>query len=164
MACLADIPDDHLAVHVGKYGKFGIAITKASAMKQGARPVLYVPFGTDTGVFAVRPTIEEEWDEIVPVVEANIMRWSGAQLGSASEDEHERISDWLEFGLLAYVKFFNPTLAEDDPDNYYMEREWRATTHVPFEFDDISAVYVPDGWQAVTRETFPSLDGRVVGL
>jgi hypothetical protein len=29
----------------------------------GARPVTYVPIGTDTGVFAGRSKVEEEWNE-----------------------------------------------------------------------------------------------------
>lgn len=43
----------------------------------------------------------------------------------------------------AYVKVFDETLAEDDPDNYYMEREWRSLKSVDFSVNDIQKVYLP---------------------
>lgn len=43
----------------------------------------------------------------------------------------------------AYTKVFDETLAEDDPDNYYMEREWRSIKSVDFALEDIQKVYLP---------------------
>ena len=43
----------------------------------------------------------------------------------------------------SYVKVFDETLAEDDPDNYYMEREWRSLKSVDFSVNDIQKVYLP---------------------
>lgn len=43
----------------------------------------------------------------------------------------------------AYIKVFDETMAEDDPDNYYMEREWRSLKSVDFTLSDIQKVYLP---------------------
>lgn len=45
--------------------------------------------------------------------------------------------------LCAYVKVFDENLAENDPDNYYMEREWRSLKSVSFTLKDIQRVYLP---------------------
>jgi hypothetical protein len=40
--CFCDIPVDDLAIHVKKYGPFGIAFQKAFLVERGANPVFYV--------------------------------------------------------------------------------------------------------------------------
>src|ERR1700732_2220946 len=40
--CFCDIPSDHLQIQMDKYGKFGIAFTKAYLLTRGASPVFYV--------------------------------------------------------------------------------------------------------------------------
>jgi hypothetical protein len=40
--CFCDIPRDHLQIQMDKYGKFGIAFTKAYLLTRGASPVFYV--------------------------------------------------------------------------------------------------------------------------
>ncbi len=42
-----------------------------------------------------------------------------------------------------YVKIFDDTLGKDDPDNYYMEREWRCLHNVRFTLRDIDTLYLP---------------------
>src|ERR1700680_488911 len=41
-ACFCDIPFTELAIHVGKYGEFGLAFRKDFLVQQGASPVFYV--------------------------------------------------------------------------------------------------------------------------
>lgn len=45
--------------------------------------------------------------------------------------------------LCAYVKIFDENLADNDPNNYYMEREWRSLKSVDFTLKDIQKVYLP---------------------
>lgn len=63
----------------------------------------------------------------------------------------------------AYIKLFDPMLPNDDPQNYYMEREWRCLENVTFTIDDIVAVYLPHSEiiedQFVKR--FPELENRI---
>ena len=42
MVCFCDIPVTQLAIHTGKYSRFGLALLKAFAVAQGASPVYYV--------------------------------------------------------------------------------------------------------------------------
>jgi len=44
------------------------------------------------------------------------------------------------------MKFFDPSLAEDDPDNYYMEREWRSVRSVRFPHSAIARIYLAPGF------------------
>jgi len=41
-----------------------------------------------------------------------------------------------------YIKIFDETLPNDDPDNYYMEREWRCTHNIEFGLSDIKKIYL----------------------
>jgi hypothetical protein len=49
----------------------------------------------------------------------------------------------LEFLVFGQLKFFTVGLAEDDPDNFYMEREWRAPEGLAFGLDDIARIIMP---------------------
>src|SRR5215471_1936819 len=40
--CFCDIPEPDLALHVNKYGKFGLAFAKQFLIEKGACPVFYV--------------------------------------------------------------------------------------------------------------------------
>jgi hypothetical protein len=42
VVCFCDIPTPDLAIHVGKYSKFGLAFKKEFLIEQGACPVFYV--------------------------------------------------------------------------------------------------------------------------
>ncbi len=43
VVCFCDIPPDDLEVHVGKYGRFGVAFAKHTLIIRGACPVFYIP-------------------------------------------------------------------------------------------------------------------------
>lgn len=64
----------------------------------------------------------------------------------------------------AYVKLFDPTLAEDDPQNYYMEREWRSLNDVHFSLEDIVSVYLPNAeiLQKMFIESCPELENKII--
>ena len=50
IVCLCDISFDHLALHVEKYGRFGLSIDKSYAIKRGARPVSYFQHIAETAL------------------------------------------------------------------------------------------------------------------
>ena len=52
---------------------------------------------------------------------------------------HEEMAWQTQF---EYIKVFDETLADDDPDNYYMEREWRCTHNIEFKLSDIKKIYL----------------------
>lgn len=70
----------------------------------------------------------------------------------------------IEAYLFSHLKFFDPTLSPDDPDNYYMEREWRVSGKVRFSLTDIESLYVPAEFIELARGDFPVLEARVKTL
>lgn len=66
--------------------------------------------------------------------------------------------------IFGYLKFFDPSLRDNDPANYYMEREWRVLGKVSFCEQDIARVIVPTTFVARVESDFPALIGRVIGL
>jgi hypothetical protein len=165
LTCFADIPHDQLEIHTQKYGRFGVALPKDLLIAQGVRPVFYVPKRAETGVMATRPTAEEEWDELVPLVERSIIENFGGRTAARSRShDQRRIEEWIEFQVLAFAKFFDDTLPLDDPGNFYMEREWRSTSGIDFKQDDVARLFVARGWKDRAESTFPALAGRIEEL
>lgn len=69
---------------------------------------------------------------------------------------------FLGFHLFSYFKFFDHRKADDDPDNYYFEREWRIVGNLRFTLDDVKTVLIPSEFSRAFRERFPEYVGQVV--
>jgi hypothetical protein len=63
--------------------------------------------------------------------------------------------------VFAFTKFFDESLPESAPDNFYMEREWRVPDFVPFEHDEIVRVYAAPGFQERVQRAFPTLESKI---
>lgn len=60
-----------------------------------------------------------------------------------------------------YIKIFDETLSDDDPDNYYMEREWRCTHNIKFKLSDIQKIYLKNKkYKDKFAEYFPEYRGE----
>jgi hypothetical protein len=70
----------------------------------------------------------------------------------------------VETLIFGHLKFFDPSLPPDHPDNYYMEREWRVAGKVEFAPGNIAALYVPPAFFNEAMRDFPDLAGRIVAL
>lgn len=70
-------------------------------------------------------------------------------------------SESVAFGMfLAYVKIFDETLDENDPNNYYMEREWRSITSINFSLADIEKIFLPNThYKDLFLKKFPDYKG-----
>lgn len=165
--CFCDIPDEDLPIHTKKYSKVGLAFRKDFLVSAGARPVQYVPrtFNMQTQMKGciTSGTTERYFIEINRLnIEENLPElFSGTNLHS------------ITYALLrhtmnanAYIKLFDPMLADDDPENYYMEREWRALNSVEFSVEDIVSVYLP--YSEIMEDQFirqfPTLQDRIIFL
>lgn len=196
--CFCDIPDDMLGIHTQKYGKFGIAFSKAFLVKAGVRPVTYVPsherikecaktatpVASPAEYFAYLSNLSNTLlpllmllnqydpisDRIValthrkPDIIKVLQALDGKIVAPLLAGEMHPLLYSLLSGLatqLAYIKVFDETLADDDPDNYYMEREWRSVRSVEFSIDDIEKVYLPNA-EFVERfkKEFPLYSGE----
>lgn len=164
VTCFADIPLVDLALHTAKYGRFGLALEREFLVSAGARPVMYVPRGAATGPMGQEQEIDVEWDAVAPLATDAIVEMFGGRTAASEAHEQRRIEEFLEFGLLAFIKFFDPSLPDEDPDNFYMEREWRCVGGIDFSLSDVRHVFVAAGWADRLTARFPMLRNRVLEL
>jgi hypothetical protein len=81
-----------------------------------------------------------------------------------------RLYEVIDFpvGLFAYVfgytKFFDPRLSDEDPQNFYMEREWRVLGRVRFKTQDVARLFAPPTFAARLRDDVPGYAGPIVAL
>ena len=66
--------------------------------------------------------------------------------------------------LFGYMKFFDPTLTEEHPNNFYMEREWRVFGQVRFCLSDVVRIFLPPEYVGRFREAVPGYAGPIVEL
>jgi hypothetical protein len=50
---------------------------------------------------------------------------------------------------------------EDDPENFYMEREWRSLRNIHFEIDDIHRIILPRSFSKRFRNDVPEYFGEI---
>jgi len=67
----------------------------------------------------------------------------------------------LEFLVFGQLKFFNVGIAEDDPENFYMEREWRVPEGVAFRVGDIARLIMPRSFVERFRADVPAYTGTL---
>lgn len=71
-------------------------------------------------------------------------------------------------GTFCYVhgltKVFDPALSDNDPKNYYMEREWRVIGRVNFVSQDVARVLLPRGFADRFSRDEPRFSGEVTEL
>ncbi len=67
----------------------------------------------------------------------------------------------IELHVWSFLKFFDSSKAEDDPDNYYMEREWRTLTNIKFRIEDVERIILPREYGRRFRAAVPSYVGQV---
>lgn len=66
--------------------------------------------------------------------------------------------------LFGYMKFFDPTLADAHPDNFYMEREWRVLGEVRFGLPDVARILLPPEYVDRFKNDLPEYAAPVLQL
>jgi len=188
--CFADIPVGDLAIHVNKYGPFGLSFPKPFLLKCGVSPVFYVAGGARTLVFRhqvdapknrkitgpmkvlspaeslARPDgMYMSFAELFDESERQLARQHALPGGDAAEERNElneNLWEFLNLYLFPYIKFFDPLLSDGHPDNFYMEREWRTTNIVPFQHSDVERILLPRSYADRFRGDVPSYTGQLV--
>ena len=174
VTCFADIPKTSLRVHVTKYGRFGLGFSRHFLTYKGARPVIYMPLRSDVfpGVFghSLLRDIEAVYKGFQTLCEARMTNTGkplSRSLGTIPRTEEETlfgVKSLLEMDFLAFLKPFNSELDASDPENYYMEREWRKFANLQFSFNDVTTVYVAHGYKDSLARTFPTLLAPIVDI
>lgn len=170
MVCFCDIPPDDLHIHMSKYSRFGIAFRKSFLIAKGARPVFYIPIsGTEDGSYSQTFRCLKEINN----VSAELVLTTGPQPGTPAPcTEHIRtLVSQLAFALsratldvFSYMKFFDVRTADDDPENYYMEREWRIPGTVGFTLLDVARIVLPISFATDFPRDLPEYAGDVTRI
>lgn len=83
-----------------------------------------------------------------------------------AQGEHGTPPDFFRYMLLdtflrqhffSFLKFFDIGLPEDDPENFYMEREWRIVGELTFTPSDVARVILPRAYEEQFRLVWPTL-------
>jgi hypothetical protein len=166
--CFCDIPLGDLGLHIWKYGRFGLAFSKTFLLELGATPVMYVP---TKGRLAILPwgnygrrrvssnaaSFDAFWKHYRVLCEVAEKRSGGKRVSESIR----RVTQFMDMHLLSHLKFFDPSVADWDKANFYMEREWRISGDVAFDLQDVRRVIVTEGYAEKFRRDFPKYWGEV---
>ncbi len=170
VVCLCDIPDDDLPLHMGKYSEFGIGFLKSFLVLLDVRPVFYLPLSSVSIIGGSKRPQWEAFDEKIKHLFGLITFQLKQELKRPGLDPHRpsklmlRLKQMFEFlarDVFGFVKVFDDALTLDDPDNYYMEREWRSTASIKFQLDDVSSIVLPAEFVDTFIEDFPGFHGII---
>jgi hypothetical protein len=169
VVCFCDIPVGDIHIHTKKYQPFGLAFSKtwlSSAF--GASPVFYVAKHARVS----HPSTDGSADlgllmnEFVREhLQANMsVRQS---LDTRPEDFWERVWSmgtmraFLSKHVFSFIKCFDENLPDDDPRNFYMEREWRVWGDVKFDLSNVVRLLFPEEFARRLRSDIPDYCGQV---
>lgn len=169
--CLCDIPVGDLDLHIVKYSPFGVAFRKSFAVQQGASPLFYIAADAVThepdGAGASRERTKAERFDAMAREHQRLQDEASAMLASAEGKAADllrrylALQHFLDFEVFSHTKFFRYPSADDDPENYYMEREWRMLGALRFDLSDVRRVILPERYARDFRAEFPGYSGQL---
>ena len=172
VVCFCDIPLCDLPLHMTKYGGFGVAFERKFLADLGAVPVIYIPFrgrpaslpyeGYGRGRVASQAVCFDEFWKVLNRIETSLSKVDKQGADRPLSQDIRKMTTFLQMHVAANLKFFNHELADNDPDNFYLEREWRVGQDVHFELNNVMRILIPDRWHEQFRRDFASFDGEVV--
>lgn len=155
MVCFCDIPITEFHIHIQKYGPFGLSFSKDFIAKNGGSPVHYLPQN------AYRfPWKKERLASFFDKVGMNFYKFVNDKC-SPPVDEKADYLNLLGFHILGYIKFFDHNLPDDDPNNFYFEREWRVLGNVKFKLENVQRVLLSKDYAEKFRKDFPEYHGQL---
>jgi Putative abortive phage resistance protein AbiGi, antitoxin len=148
MTCFAEIREEHLAIHISKYGYFGVGLPSHFLLDRGARPVIYLPLRSDDwrgpGGSTALQDIEQiyrgflehvvEPRRVPPSMSCNSSRTSSRSIRSSRT-------------IIATTN--------------YAKREWRYDISVNFALSDVRAVVVHPDFAGRCAADFRELGDRL---
>lgn len=67
---------------------------------------------------------------------------------------------FLDFYIFSFIKSFDATTVDEDPANFYMEREWRILGNVNFASSNVSRIILPQAYADRIRQDLPEYEGK----
>ncbi len=167
--CFCDIPDTDREIHMRKYSRFGISFLKAFLIKKGANPVFYVAMNSMTGNdfqgYICRSkyfdNMVREYHEFFRLLMDLIMQQRRTPGVQPDFNRLMEIQRFFDFHIFSFLKFYDDSKPDKDPNNFYMEREWRILGNLEFKLDDINRVILPKTYAARFRQEIPNYIGQL---
>ena len=175
VTCFADIPAKSLDIHIKKYGSFGVSFWRDHLFMFGARPVMYIPTGPIDRVLTThRKAILNDLEAVYRGFNQHVTSKhdnsqdervrTSRSLGKVPTDERSAIKAMDSVFVkhfLAFLKPFDMELSNDDPKNYYMEREGRKFGNLEFKPGDVCKVFVANGFKSQLEKLLPDYAGKI---
>jgi len=170
MKCFCDIPVDNLSIHIKKYSPFGLSFYKNFIVQNGGCPVFYIPLkgkvATNIQKADYFDNMLKEYHSLCGYLE-DLMKKHDHRPAFGLPQNFKRFYElqrFLAHQLFSYIKFFEHTLHEEHPDNYYFEREWRIIGQLKFKPEDIKTIFMPYEYTNRFKKDFPEYKGAIFQL
>ena len=152
--CFCDIPVDDLRIHMSKYSSFGLALPKDLIVRAAGTPVRYLPAAGEAAAF----------DTLASTLPTYLMDQTFKSGSSGDQNDRQllhNLTRLVNFQVLSFMKFYDHTLPDDHPDNYYMEREWRVLGNLQFQLSDVTRIILPREFATRFRRDLPEYVGQI---
>ena len=188
--CFCDIPLPDLNIHITKYKGFGIGFKRQFLVEKGANPTFYVtndsiieeqrPSMRSPDWFDLAPiniTREVYLDSLVKMLAlccdkfTSILYSSRAGSALPGEQLSERFDHLivtlvhlrrqLDKHVFSFIVPFHSAKDDTDPDNFYMEREWRTLGQLRFGLQDVTRIVIPENYSRRLRHDVPEFYGQL---
>jgi hypothetical protein len=189
--CFCDIPLDDLEIHMSKFSCFGLSFKKEFLLERGANPVFYIAeesqitrprnpqealeeaheLARETGIgkggLSERVSRVTYFDDHLPrhhhlfMELRKIPKSKLKEFGIADPDSIGRIEWFHDVHIGSFFKPFRALQGEDDPRNYYMEREWRIAGNIRFSLADVYRVILPSSFAQRLRNDVSEYYGQL---
>lgn len=173
ITCFADIPVSELSLHIEKYSPIGLSFSKDFIAQAGGAPVHYLPIDSKVIIFkdcdkkVVRrgqyfDKMIQEYHNLFSIF-MKLAQNANPRLGvSGLFKRGIELRRFFDVHIFNYIKFFDHRKTDDDPENFYFEREWRIVGNVRFAMDDLKTAFFPRCYSNDFREAFPQYTGQVI--
>jgi hypothetical protein len=169
--CFCDIPLLDLNLHMRKYSNFGLSFLKQYLIEKGANPVFYIAKDSLVGDPFMGYTSRGQHFDLMIKEYYSLLGLKGlmdrlitaqSKTPGVSPDIHRltELRYFLDFQIFSYLKCFDASRSDEDPDNYYMEREWRVIGHVFFKLKDVQRVILPKSYAERFQKDVPGYIGE----
>lgn len=168
--CFCDIPLADLQIHMNKYGKFGLSFQKSFLISHGANPVFYIVKNSATTEYSASPREEHfnsEVDKLMNFIDREVDEFRSKPPSPENNARIRKLRDaknFLQFQILGFLRFFDVPAGDEDPNNLYMEREWRVIGDLAFSIEHVERVILPKSFSGKVQEDLPAFVGQVLPI
>jgi hypothetical protein len=170
IVCFCDIPINDLSIHIRKYSCFGLAFSKEFIANKGGIPVFYIPRGAVSRIFDYQDMSKcfnmkiKDYHNLFNYLDIAVAEELPPIIQTFFNQNPNIIRDlrwFFDYSIFSFIKLFDHNLNDENPDNYYFEREWRVIGDVNFRIDNLKRVLIPESFSKQFREDYPDYYGQV---